>query len=59
MKELRQLAGRLIMVRLSGTELDDDTAAFLRTNRIRAACLFRQNMTDGGQLTRFTGALRE
>jgi beta-N-acetylhexosaminidase len=59
MNELRQLAGRLIMVRLSGTELDDDTAAFLRTNRIRAACLFRQNMTDGAQLTRVTGALRE
>ncbi|TQK10408.1 glycoside hydrolase family 3 protein [Herbaspirillum sp. SJZ107] len=59
MDELRQLAGRLIMVRLSGTELDDDTGAFLRTNRIRAACLFRQNMTDGAQLTRFTGALRE
>ena len=59
MNELRQLAGRLIMVRLSGTELDDDSAAFLRTNRIRAACLFRQNMTDGAQLTRFTGALRE
>ena len=59
MNELRQLAGRLIMVRLSGTELDGDSAAFLRTNRIRAACLFRQNMTDGAQLTRFTGALRE
>jgi len=59
MDELRQLAGRLIMVRLSGTELDDDSVAFLRTNRIRAACLFRQNMTDGAQLTRFTGALRE
>ncbi len=59
MNELRQLAGRLIMVRLSGTELDDDSAAFVRTNRIRAACLFRQNMTDGAQLTRFTGALRE
>jgi len=59
MQELRQLAGRLIMVRLSGTELDDATAAFIRTNGIRGACLFRQNMTDGAQLTRFTGALRD
>jgi len=55
---LRRIAGQLIMVRLFGTGLDDDTAAFLRANRIRGACLFRQNMVDAGQLTRFTGALR-
>jgi len=57
--ELRRLAGQLIMVRLFGTELDDDTAAFLADNGIRGACLFRQNMVDAAQLTRFTGALRE
>jgi beta-N-acetylhexosaminidase len=57
--DLRQLAGRLIMIRLSGTELDADTAAFIRAHRIRGACLFRQNMTDAAQLTRFTGALRD
>jgi beta-N-acetylhexosaminidase len=43
---LRRLAGQLIMIRLFGTELDAGTAAFIRENRIRGACLFRQNMTD-------------
>ena len=57
--DLRQLAGRLIMIRLSGTELDADTAAFIRAHRIRGACLFRQNMTDAAQLTRFTGDLQD
>jgi beta-N-acetylhexosaminidase len=46
------------MVRLFGTELDDDTAGFLRENRVRGACLFRQNMSGPEQLTRLTGALR-
>jgi beta-N-acetylhexosaminidase len=57
MHTTRQLAGRLIMVRLQGTALDADSAAFIRANGIRGACLFRQNMTDAAQLTRFTGAL--
>jgi len=59
LSELRRIAGQLIMVRLFGTELDEDTAAFLRANRIRGACLFRQNMVDATQLTRFTGALQD
>lgn len=58
LSELRRIAGQLIMVRLFGTELDEDTARFLAENRVRGACLFRQNMTDAAQLTRFTGALR-
>jgi len=58
MDDLRQLAGQLIMVRLFGTELDAETAAFLQDNRVRGACLFRQNMTDAAQLTRLTRALR-
>ncbi len=58
MDELRKIAGQLVMVRLFGTELDDDTAAFLEANRVRGACLFRQNMVDAGQLTRFTKALQ-
>jgi beta-N-acetylhexosaminidase len=58
MDDLKKIAGQLIMVRLFGTELDEDTAAFLAANRVRGACLFRQNMTDAAQLTRFTGALR-
>ncbi|OON63921.1 beta-N-acetylhexosaminidase [Massilia sp. KIM] len=53
------LAGQLMMVRLFGTELNADTEAFLRAHKVRGACLFRQNMTDAAQLTRFTGALRE
>jgi beta-N-acetylhexosaminidase len=57
MNEFRKLAGRLIMIRLFGTALDADTAAFIRGNGIRGACLFRQNMTDAGQLTRLTSSL--
>jgi beta-N-acetylhexosaminidase len=57
MQELRKLAGQLIMIRLFGTELDEDTAAFIRGHSIRGACLFRQNMRDAGQLTRFNRAL--
>ncbi|WP_322404720.1 glycoside hydrolase family 3 N-terminal domain-containing protein [Massilia luteola] len=57
--DLRQLAGRLIMIRLFGTALDADTAGFIRANRIRGACLFRQNMVDAAQLTRFTDDLKD
>lgn len=57
-QDYRQLAGRLIMIRLFGTRLDADTADFIRANRIRGACLFRQNMTDAAQLKRFTGDLK-
>jgi len=59
MSDYLDLAGQLMMVRLSGTELDAETDAFLRTHRVRGACLFRQNMVDAGQLARFTGALRD
>jgi len=51
MNQSRLLAGQLIMIRLFGTGLDADTAAFIRDNKIRGACLFRQNMTDAAQLT--------
>ena len=59
MNDYLDLAGQLIMVRLFGTELDADTDAFLRQYKVRGACLFRQNMTDAAQLTRFTGMLRD
>jgi beta-N-acetylhexosaminidase len=59
MNQSRKLAGQLIMIRLFGTELDAGTAAFIRENEIRGACLFRQNMTDAAQLTRFNAGLRE
>jgi beta-N-acetylhexosaminidase len=55
----RQLAGQLLMIRLQGTELDDETACFLRDNRIRAVCLFRNNMVDATQLSRLTSDLRK
>jgi beta-N-acetylhexosaminidase len=59
MDELKKIAGQLVMVRLFGTELDEDTARFLAHHRVRGACLFRQNMTDAAQLTRFTRGLRD
>jgi len=59
MNDYLDLAGQLIMVRLFGTELDPETDAFLRQYKVRGACLFRQNMVDASQLTRFTGALRD
>ena len=59
MTDYLDLAGQLMMVRLFGTELDADTDAFLRTHKVGGVCLFRQNMVDAGQLTRFTGALVE
>ena len=54
----KQLAGQLIMIRFPGTELDAATAAFLRENRVRGVCLFRQNMVNAEQLTRLATELR-
>lgn len=54
----RQIAGQMIMVRIRGTELDGETAQFLRENAIRAVCLFRNNMVDAAQLARLTADLR-
>jgi beta-N-acetylhexosaminidase len=53
-----QLAGQLMMVRLFGTALDPETTTFLTENRIRATCLFRQNMTGAVQLRALTDSLR-
>lgn len=47
-----------MMVRLFGTSLDAETTRFLSENRIRATCLFRQNMKDAVQLRGLTDALR-
>ena len=54
----RRAAGRLMMIRLTGTSLDAASADYLRTNHIRAVCLFRNNMVDAQQLTKFTADLR-
>ncbi|MFC0169456.1 beta-N-acetylhexosaminidase [Pseudoduganella danionis] len=56
--QLRKLAGQLIMIRFPGTTLDAATADFLKTNGIRAVCLFRGNMTDSVQLAKLTADLR-
>ncbi|HZV65594.1 MAG TPA: beta-N-acetylhexosaminidase [Telluria sp.] len=58
MNQFRKIAGQLIMIRFPGTELDADTADFLRANGVRGVCLFRGNMTDSAQLTRLTRELR-
>ena len=54
----RRIAGQLIMIRMPGTVLDEDTAQFLRDNHIRAVCLFRQNMVNTEQLSKLTADLR-
>ena len=58
MTDSRNLAGRLIMVRIAGTELDAASAELLKANNVRGVCLFRQNMTDATQLARLTASLR-
>jgi beta-N-acetylhexosaminidase len=57
-RSARQIAGNLIMIRMPGTSLDEDSASFLRDNKIRAICLFRQNMVNPEQLSTFTADLR-
>lgn len=47
-----------MMVRITGTELDADTAEFLRSHHIGGVCLFRNNMRDATQLRRFIADLR-
>ena len=55
----RQRAGQCIMIRMEGTELSAEQAAFLRENAIRAVCLFRGNMRNAEQLRKLTRDLRE
>ena len=52
------LAGQMMMVRITGTELDAGTEQFLRANGIRAVCLFRNNLRDADQCRRLTADLR-
>jgi beta-N-acetylhexosaminidase len=56
--EAKKIAGQLIMIRIPGTELDADMAAYLREHQIRAVCLFRQNMVNARQLSKLTADLR-
>ncbi|MFZ6844533.1 glycoside hydrolase family 3 protein [Undibacterium sp. RuTC16W] len=55
----KKIAGQLIMIRMPSTSLDAEMAQFLRDNHIRAVCLFRQNMVDAQQLSKFTSDLRD
>lgn len=58
MNNYHKIAGRMTMVRVTGTALDEATASFLRENSIRGVCLFRNNMTGPEQLTRLIADLR-
>lgn len=55
---LSQRAGRCMMVRITGTSLDQDTAEFLRQHQIGGVCLFRNNMRDAQQLRTLIADLR-
>ena len=57
--EARQLAGQLVMIRLPITQLDAETAQYLKQHHIRAICLFRGNMVDEIQLKKLTSDLRD
>ena len=52
-------AGRLVMVDIPGTSLDNVTAAFLREHRIRAVCLFHSNLGSEREVRQLTADLRE
>lgn len=56
--QAKRLAGQLVMVRISVTNMDESLAQFLREHHIRAVCLFRNNMTDEAQLKKLTSDLR-
>jgi len=59
MNPFKKMAGQLIMIRFPGTELDAETARFLRENSVGGVCLFRGNMVNQEQLQRLTADLRE
>ena len=49
--------GQLLMVNIRGKALDDEQAEFLLTNRIRAVCLFRENLGSEAEVRRLTADL--
>ena len=51
-------AGPLVMVDIEGKRLDAATADFLRTNRIRAVCLFRKNLGSEEEVRTLVAELR-
>ena len=52
------LPGQLVMVDIPGTSLDAETADFLRSNSIRAVCLFRKNLGSESDIRQLTADLR-
>jgi len=50
-------AGELVMVDIEGRHLDAASADFLRTNRVRAVCLFRKNLGSENDVRRLTAEL--
>ena len=51
-------AGALLMVDLPGPRLDPETAEYLRSNGIRAVCLFGKNVESESQLRSLCRELR-
>ena len=51
--------GQLVMVSIEGKVLDEKQADFLRTNHIRAVCLFRGNLGTEAEVRQLTADLRE
>jgi beta-N-acetylhexosaminidase len=51
-------AGSLLMVDIPGPRLDPETAHYLRTNQIRAVCLFGKNVESESQLRALCADLR-
>ncbi|MDB5849399.1 MAG: nagZ [Rhodoferax sp.] len=50
--------GHLVMVGLEGTKLDPQQAQFLRSQGLRAVCLFRSNLGSAEEVRQLTTALR-
>jgi beta-N-acetylhexosaminidase len=52
-------AGELVMVRFPGKRLDQRHADFLRSRKIRAVCLFRDNLGSAAEVRALTAELRD
>jgi beta-N-acetylhexosaminidase len=55
---LVEKAGQLFMVGIEGTQLDQDTALFLKENKIGGVILFGRNIESPGQVGRLTEKLQ-
>ena len=55
----KEKVGQLFMVGMEGTELDRDTAAFLKEYRIGGVVLFGRNIQSPGQVSVLTDRLRD